>query len=37
MGPFIKGMMAQEILPKFDKLWDGFIQEEIREESLASQ
>jgi hypothetical protein len=26
-----------ETLPKFDRLWDDFIQEEIQEESLSSQ
>jgi hypothetical protein len=36
-APFIKGIMARETLPKFDRLWDDFIQEEIREESLAGQ
>jgi hypothetical protein len=35
--PFIKGIVARETLPKFDKLWDDFILEEIREESLACQ
>jgi hypothetical protein len=36
-APFIKGIVARETLPKFDRLWDDFIQEEIREESLAGQ
>jgi hypothetical protein len=35
--PFIKGIVAREKLPDFDRLWDDFIQEEIREESLAGQ
>jgi hypothetical protein len=29
-APFIKGIVARETLPKFDRLWDDFIQEEIR-------
>jgi hypothetical protein len=36
-APFIKGIVAPETLPKFDRLWDDFIQEEIREESLVGQ
>jgi hypothetical protein len=36
-APFIKDIVAQEKLPNFDMLWDDFIQEEIREESLAGQ
>jgi hypothetical protein len=36
-APFIKGIVARETLPKFDRLWDDFIQEEIQEESLAGQ
>jgi hypothetical protein len=36
-APFIKGIVAQETLPKFDRIWDHFIQKEIREESLATQ
>jgi hypothetical protein len=28
-APFIKGIVAWETLPKFDRLWDDFIQEEI--------
>jgi hypothetical protein len=27
--PFIKGIMGWETLPKFDRIWDDFIQEEI--------
>jgi hypothetical protein len=36
-APFIKGIVAQETLPKFDRLWADFFQEEIQEESLAGQ
>jgi hypothetical protein len=34
--PFIKGIVAHETLPKFDKLWNDFIQE-TWEESLVGQ
>jgi hypothetical protein len=34
---FIKGIVERETLPKFHKLWDDFIKQEIREESLARQ
>jgi hypothetical protein len=36
-APFIKGIVASETLPKFDRLLNDFIQEEIWEESLAGQ
>jgi hypothetical protein len=36
-APFIKGIIEWETLSKFDKLWDDFIQKEIREESLVGQ
>jgi hypothetical protein len=31
---FVKGIMARENLTDWERLWDDFIQEEIREESL---
>ena len=31
---FIAGIVAQENLPKWGRMWDDFIQEEIRRESL---
>jgi hypothetical protein len=36
-APFIKGIVAQKTLPKFNRLWDDFIKEEIQEGSLAGQ
>jgi hypothetical protein len=33
-APFVKGIVAREKLPDWERLWDDFIQEEIREESL---
>jgi hypothetical protein len=36
-APFIKAIIAWEKLPDFDRLWDDFIQKEIREESLVGQ
>jgi hypothetical protein len=36
-APFIKGIIAREKLPNFDRLWDDFIQVKIREESLEGQ
>jgi 23S rRNA A1618 N6-methylase RlmF len=36
-APFINGIVARETLPKFDRLWDDFIQKEIQEQSLAGQ
>jgi hypothetical protein len=32
--PFIKGIMAREKLPDWSRLWDDFIQEELRDEDL---
>jgi hypothetical protein len=33
--PFVQGVCAHEKLPTFDKLWDDFVQEEIRLESCS--
>jgi hypothetical protein len=33
--PFVQGVCAQEKLPTFEKLWEDFIQEETRLESVA--
>jgi len=32
--PFIKGIMTQETLPDWSRLWDEFIQEGIQDEDL---
>jgi hypothetical protein len=37
MDPINQSIAARETLTKFYRLWDDFIQEEIREESLAGQ
>ena len=34
---FVKGVVSRERLPKWDRLWDDFIQEETREEALLSR
>ena len=36
-GTFVKGVVSREHLPKWDHLWDDFIQEETREEALLSR
>ena len=36
-GTFVKGVVSKEHLPKWDRLWDDFIQEETREEVLLSR
>jgi hypothetical protein len=35
--PFVKGICARENLPKFERLWDDYIQEETRMESKADK
>ena len=32
--PFIKGIVARDKLPHWNRLWDDFIQEELRDEDL---
>jgi hypothetical protein len=32
--PFIKGIMAREKLPDWTRLWDDFVQEELRDEDM---
>jgi hypothetical protein len=32
--PFIKGVMAREKLPDWSRLWDDFVQEELRDEEM---
>jgi hypothetical protein len=34
LTPFIKGVVGQEKLPDWSRLWDDFIQEELRDEKL---
>jgi hypothetical protein len=33
-GPFVRGIVAREALPTWERMWDDFVQEEIR---LASE
>jgi hypothetical protein len=33
-GPFVRGIVAREVLPAWERMWDDFVQEEIR---LASE
>lgn len=35
-APFVKGVVARENLPNWERLWDDFIQEETREEALQN-
>jgi hypothetical protein len=35
--PFVKGICAHENLPKFERLWDDYIQEETQMESKANK
>jgi hypothetical protein len=35
-GPFVRGIVAREIMPTWDRLWDDFVQEETRLISEAS-
>ena len=35
--PFVKSLRAREKLPKWERLWDGCIQEDTREESRADK
>ena len=36
-GPFIQGIVAREALPTWERMWDDFVQEEIRLASEASR
>jgi hypothetical protein len=29
-GPFIRGIVAREVMPTWERMWDDFVQEEIR-------
>ena len=35
-GPFVRGIVAREALPTWERMWDDFVQEEIRLASEAS-
>jgi hypothetical protein len=35
-GPFVRGIVAREVMPTWERIWDDFIQEEIRFASEAS-
>ena len=32
--PFVKGVISRENLPGWERLWDDFVQEELRDEAL---
>jgi len=36
-GPFVRGIVAREIMPTWERLWDDFIQEETRLTSETSR
>ena len=29
-GPFVQGIVAREVMPTWERMWDDFVQEEIR-------
>jgi hypothetical protein len=29
-GPFVRGIVSREVMPTWERIWDDFIQEEIR-------
>jgi hypothetical protein len=29
-GPFVRGIVAREIMPTWERMWDDFVQEETR-------
>jgi hypothetical protein len=29
-GPFVRGIVAREVMPTWERMWDDFVQEEIR-------
>jgi hypothetical protein len=35
-GPFVRGIVAREVLPTWERLWDYFVQEETRLTSESS-
>jgi hypothetical protein len=36
-GPFVRGIVAREVMPTWERMWDDFIQEEIRLVAEASR
>jgi hypothetical protein len=36
-GPFVRGIVSREVMPTWDRMWDDFVQEEIRLASEASR
>jgi hypothetical protein len=36
-GPFVRGIVAREVMPTWERMWDDFVQEEIRLASEASR
>jgi hypothetical protein len=35
-GPFVRGIVAREVMPTWERMWDDFMQEEIRLAAEAS-
>jgi hypothetical protein len=35
-GPFVRGIVSREVMPTWERMWDDFIQEEIRLAAEAS-
>jgi hypothetical protein len=35
-GPFVRGIIAREVMPTWERMWDDFVQEEIRFVAEAS-
>jgi hypothetical protein len=35
-GPFVCGIVAREVMPTWERMWDDFVQEEIRLATEAS-
>jgi hypothetical protein len=36
-GPFVQGIVAREVMPTWERMWDDFVQEEIRLAAEASR
>jgi hypothetical protein len=36
-GPFVWGIVAREVMPTWERMWDDFVQEEIRLAAEASR
>jgi hypothetical protein len=35
-GPFVRGIVYREVMPTWERMWDDFVQEEIKLASEAS-